>query len=75
MPHTGVGIHCIYMCHTRVWAHITLAAETGDICTPLLQRHGHFMSGTPFCKYVYLGITEPSLRPPRVRETSQRSLR
>ena len=31
MPHTGVGTHCIYMGHTRVWAHITLVAETGDI--------------------------------------------
>ena len=31
MPHMGVGARCIYMGHTRVWAHITLVAETGDI--------------------------------------------
>ena len=69
MPHTGVGIHCIYMGHTRVWAHITLAAETGDIKT---SRHLHTtitkarplpMSGTPFVNICLEWKYESSVAP------------
>jgi len=55
----GVGAHCIYMCHTRVWAHITLAAETGDIKMLNVSAY-HYHKGmatsnewNPFCEYMF----------------------